>query len=195
MSDRRIFRYEVHSGAHLKRARVALEAFDAEGAPQQLFVGALELRYGIEARLFEYIAAELPSESRQQQLARLSQSAATKLLAHLTRLNPKSKHRTRLSITPQQGGTATVLYYTPVTSSLARIHGRLGELLHHNYFHKNPHWYVAGRPKSAGMPTLLLARDLIAQGIVELQEATAGSLLSNAGFRRRLDRLLADSNE
>ncbi len=39
----------------MERARVALRAFDEQDDVKQLFVAALMPRFGIEARLFEYV--------------------------------------------------------------------------------------------------------------------------------------------
>jgi hypothetical protein len=181
MKDGEMYRYPAHSRAHQQRAATALQLFDTADDVQQLFVAALELRLGIEARLFEYIRSALPSEIRDEKLATISTSSATWLLAFLTGLNESARTETTVVMTSEQTGHATAFRYTPVTQSLAKIHGRLGEILHWNYFAKNPHWFL---------PHRLHARDLIAQGLEELGAATSGTLLSHPTFKSRVDELL-----
>jgi hypothetical protein len=135
--DGGMYRYLAASHAFLERARDALRTFQQEDDVQSLFVGALMLRLGIEARLFEYIEAELPKESRREELMRISEYQATKLLARLIRMNPDASEETMLVLKPSFG-EAFGWRYTPVTKSLASLHGQLGELLHFNYFKKNP---------------------------------------------------------
>jgi hypothetical protein len=196
MKKNGLYRWLAASRAFLDRSRESLAQFDEKDDVQQLFVAALMLRYGIEARLFEYIEAELPQETRRDGIRRISDVAATKLLARLTGLNPRVAHETMHVFHPEQeGGHSFGFKYTPVTRSLAVIHGRLGGLLHFNYFKKNPEWYVATRTGGAGAPTLLHARDLIAEGIDELTKATAGTLLNNPTFARKVGTILAEVDE
>lgn len=183
MKDRNMYRWAAHSHAFLKRAQAAIAEFKDNHEVQQLFVSALMLRLGIEARLFEYIEAELPSDTRRDQLMRISEYQASKLLARLTRLNPDAKGEVHVRFTPVDGGESFGMRYTPMTDSLASIHGRLGELLHFNFFKKNPYWYMADRVDYPGLPTVLHAQDLIEQGIRELTEATSGDLLSHPQFK------------
>ncbi len=146
-----------------------------------------------EARLFEYIEAELPSETRRQQLPRIAEFQATKLLSRLTGMNPDAKRGVVLTITRSEGGPSFGLRYTPVTDSLARIHGQLGNLLHFNYFTKNPYWYIADRTDAPGLPTVLHAQDLVECGISELAEATSGDLLSHPQFKQVVQELVQES--
>ena len=183
MKKNGIFRWMATGTGFLNRARVALRAFDEQDDVQQLFVAALMLRFGIEARLFEYIRAELPAETREADIRKISEYTATNLLARLVGLNPRAANEGTHVFRPSKGGPAFGFSYTPVTQSLAAIHGRLGGLLHFNYFAKNREWYVDERPpKSSGVVTILVSRDLIAQGIEELAQATSGTLLNNPTF-------------
>ena len=61
----------------LERARVALRAFDEQDGVQPRFVAALMPRFGIEARLFEYVYAELPKDTRDADINKISGFAAT----------------------------------------------------------------------------------------------------------------------
>lgn len=80
-----IFKYPAHSHAFLTRARVALEAFDTEATVSNLFAAALEVRFGIEARLFEYIDAAIGRSPEKRR--HIKDYSATKLrtLARRTR--------------------------------------------------------------------------------------------------------------
>ena len=187
-----IYRYLATSSAFLDRARDALRVFRKEDDVQSLFVATLMLRLGIEARLFEYIEAELPRESRREEMIRISKYPAKKLFARLNQMNPDASHETLLVIREESGGEALGWRYTPVTQSLASLHGQLGELLHFNYFRKNPHWYIADRVEASGLPTLLHASDLIERGIAELAEATSGQLLNHPSFKVQVQGLVQE---
>jgi|ERR1019366_2857638 hypothetical protein len=192
MKKNGIFRWMATGSGFLERARVSLRAFDEEDDVKQLFVAALMVRFGIEARLFEYIYSELPKDTRDDDIKKISEFAATKLLARLVELNPRSTQETTHVFRPNDGGKPFGFRYTPVTKSLAAIHGRLGGLLHFNYFEKNREWYVDQRPTVAGVTTILTSRDLIAQGIEELAQATSGTLLNNPTFAREVAALRED---
>ncbi|HEY3287731.1 MAG TPA: hypothetical protein VGJ96_11505 [Gemmatimonadaceae bacterium] len=195
MKKNGIFRWMATGSGFLERARVSLRAFDEQGDVQQLFVAALMLRFGIEARLFEYIYAELPTDTRDDDIKKISDFAATRLLARLVELNPRTTKQTTHVFRRADGGQAFGFRYTPVTKSLAAIHGRLGGLLHFNYFRKNSEWYVDQRPAAASGNTILTSRDLIAQGIEELAQATSGTLLNNPTFAREVAALREDLQE
>jgi len=72
-----IFRWMATGSSFLKRARVALRAFDEHDDVQQRFVAALMPRFAIEARLFEYVYAELPKDARDADINKISGFAAT----------------------------------------------------------------------------------------------------------------------
>jgi hypothetical protein len=184
-----IYRWLAASRAFLGRARDSLKAFDEQDDVEQLFVAALMLRFGIEARLFEYIEAELPVETRQADVQRISEFAASRLLNRLTELNPRAAHgSTHVFRADDKPEAAFGFRYTPVTKELASIHGKLGGLLHFNYFKGNPHWYADSRNSQTGS-TILNSRDLIAEGIAELTKATEGTLLNNPSFASALANL------
>jgi hypothetical protein len=147
----------------------------------------LELRFGIEARLYQYIDAELGHAKQTRK--HLKEYAATKLLAQLTAINPKTSQQTIVQLTPEDGGKATTLAYTPVTRELANMHGQLGNLLHYTFFWINPYWRLKRQPTGPGRSAILQARDLVARGIEELSKAVSGNLLTNPSFGALVDDL------
>jgi hypothetical protein len=183
------FTFPAMSYAYLARARKALAQFDADLDATHLFVAALELRFGIEARLFEYIDAAI--DRNPEQRMRFKDYSATKLLARLTMENPRAQEVSYSRLTCEQTGQSSGFAYTPVTRELASIHGQLGNLLHFTYFWQNPHWYLNRRLESPGLPTLLHARDLVALGIDGLAYATSGNLLNHPSFKISVDELVA----
>ena len=190
-----LYRWLIDSRAFLVRARQGLEAFDGNDDVGQLFTAALMLRYGIEARLFEYIYHELPKNTRDDDISRISEFAASRLLNQLTDLNPRAAIGSTVVIRPDDGSEAFGFRYTPMTKSLAALHGRLGGLLHMNYFKRNRHWYISRRSDRPGTMLLLDARDLVAQGIDELAEVTSGTLLAHPSFGAALGHLLDEVDE
>ena len=145
-SDDPFFRYETHSRAFLERAKSNLGLFRNSGDPEMLFRSALHLRYGIEGRLNEYIAATLEICGRADK--KISDYSATKLLKRLRMLTPKTQDRMFVRFSAGANEPSTTLEYIPVSSILASVHGQLGELLHHNFFINNPNWML----KSQSVP-------------------------------------------
>ena len=60
--------------------------------------------------------------------------------------------------------------YTPVTKELASIHGRLGELLHHSFFVKNPNWAYKRKVVKNQFVTIDDSVPLIEKGILKYVE-------------------------
>ena len=171
-------RHAMHARAFLKRARVHLATFDEESDAPAIFYAALELRLGIEARLFAYLKPTM------RQLGRGAPTGyqATKLLAKLKEMNPKAEQRMMMRWTNGDTGEASPwLGYTPVTPELASDHGRLGNLLHFEYFEKNPYWFLPMRSK--GSPRSFVDwRDYLEGVAGRLEEACSGTLLTHATF-------------
>lgn len=149
--QRELYTWYTDSRSFLSRARQSLAAFDDREDVQELFIAALMLRYWIEARLFEYVYHELPKDTRDEDIARISEFAATRLLRQLTDLNPRSAVGTTLVFTPESGGKPFGFRYTPMTKSLAALHGRLGGFLHMNYFKRNRYWFLRARGDRPGV--------------------------------------------
>ena len=132
------FRYNIPSFCFLERARKQLKLFD-EGSSESLFYAALELRVGIEARLFEYIEASLRANNKPPK--RIKDYSATKLLKKLSEIDPNAVDPVTLIIAIEGSGQGTALEYTPITKQLASYHGMLGEMLHFKFFRNNKYWY------------------------------------------------------
>jgi hypothetical protein len=185
------FRFQIDSRSFLRRAREDLARFDADGDVGAFFNAALSLRMGIEARLFEYIKPALGSKRPED--AGIKEFAATKLLARLTRLNPDAGVATTIVIRAEGEGEGSAMQYTPVTPQLAAIHGRLGELLHYNYFWKSPHWFIKKPWRPGSLSTLVDARRLLDEAANGLEQATRGSLLGHPQFKVLVDELEAEA--
>src|SRR5216117_4061431 len=93
------YRPEWHSSAFLARARREPERFDA-GAAEALFYAALELRFGIEARIYDYLRATYQSLGRDPES--VTGYEVKKLLGALTRAAPSAALSAYLSITNEQ---------------------------------------------------------------------------------------------
>ena len=190
-ADSLFLRYPIGSRSFLDRAIEALARFDATEDASDFFFATLQLRLSIEARLFEYITASLRSVKPRD--AAIKEFTATRLLSRLARLNPDAHRPATLVVGVEGEAAKSAMQYTPVTPRLAAIHGRLGELLHYNYFWKHEHWYIKKEWKSGSMETLLDARGLLLEGIDEMRQATAGTLLSHPQFRTLVEELEAEA--
>lgn len=183
--------YRIDSRSFLSRAIEALARFDATADAGEFFIAALQLRFGIEARLCEYINASLGSVKPQD--AAIKEFTASRLMGRLALLNPDSHRPVTLVIGVEGEESRTAMQYTPVTPRLAAIHGRLGELLHYNYFWNHEHWFIKKEWKPGTVETLFDARGLLLEGVDELKKATAGSLLSHPQFTLLVENLEAEA--
>lgn len=182
-----------HTGARsfLARSKQHIEAFETIEALEHIFYAALELRFGIEARLNEYLGPALKSIGKDKK--DISDYVATKLLKRLLAIDPDAGRASTVRLTNEQRGCATVLQFTPVSGRLAAIHGQLGELLHFKFFTNNEHWMM--RKSLGGKPHRSVADylPLIKEGINELEHATSGSLLSSPKFTRLVEEVIEES--
>ena len=193
MPDTAPFRFNTSSRGFLERARAHLSAFLADGEVDRFFYAALELRFGIEARVTEYLKSALTSIGRD--VKDVDGYVASRLLKRLAEINPDYERGMTLRLTSQQTGDATVLHYTPVTRELASIHGRLGELLHYKFFLNNEHWLyripLGGAPHRS-LPDFV---PLLEQGCEELERATSGLLLGHPRFTEVVEEVLNEGIE
>lgn len=187
-----LFSYKAFSRAYLARALGLLEAFDSRRDVTSLFYAALELRLGIEARLTEYIEAELRSHRRSDE--NVLDYVATRLLKKLLALNPDAGQRVTVRITRDQGPpTPTRAFqFTPVTPLLAKMHGQLGELLHYKFFEANPDWRIPERLSDGQGRSLVDCRDFLGEVADELRAAVTGTLLTHPSFSRVVGDILND---
>ena len=182
-----LFKYGIPSHCFLERARKQLKLFD-EDTPESLFYAALELRMGIEARLFEYIEASLRASKKP--LERIKDYSAKKLLRKLSKIAPDATNPATLTMSTGAIGQGTVLEYVPVTRQLASYHGMLGEILHFKFFRNNKYWYrkkrLSQKPKKK---SLLDYRDFLEEAATELEKVNRGALRTHPKFIKFIDRL------
>ena len=185
------FRFRTDARSFLARSKVHVEEFEKTEAVEHFLYAALELRFGIEARLNEYLGPALKSIGKEKK--DISEYVATKLLKRLLIIDPESGRASTLRITNEQSGQATVLQFTPVSARLAAIHGQLGELLHFKFFVNNEYWIM--RKLLGGNPHRSLAEfvGLLKEGIGELDHATSGSLLSNPKFTQLVEEVIRET--
>lgn len=184
-------RFHIGSRAFLERARGHLSAFRAsEDAAPSLFYAALELRFGIEARVTEYLQTAMKNLGRDA--SEVNDYVATKLLKRLTQIEPNYEQGGGLRITNEQNGHQTILEFTPVTRELARLHGKLGELLHYKFFLNNKHWQL--KKPMGGQPHRSIGdfADMVDGGIAQLGEATRGLLLGHMRFTEIVSEVLGE---
>ncbi len=184
----KVIRFEAHARAFLRRAREHIARFDDEGdsAAAGLLYAALELRYGIEARLYDYLRATYKQLGR----AEPTGHEGKKLLAELLRAAPDAGRPSIVTWWREDGsGEGGGMRYTPVTPELARDHGKLGGLLHYRYFlASRGEWQI--RIRTPGRPrTLLDWRDYLADVADRLADACAGTMLTHVRFTELVERL------
>jgi len=177
------FNYNISAIHYLKHAKEQLQLFDS-GVIEGLFYGALDLRFGIEARLFEYIEASCLKLT----LKHSKEYVATKLLIILSKGNPYVDKPGGLIIKSSGEKSGSRLYYTPVTKELACYHGKLGEMLHFKFFKNNVDWFIKQRllPEGGRQKSLLDWRDILDDVVRELEYATSGHLLAHPTFEKLL---------
>lgn len=174
-------RYYIGSRGFLERSRALLRAFDDTEDVSALLGAALQLRFGIEARLHEYLSATLRQLGREK--SRIREYTASDLLKRLTREDPRAERATHVRFTQEQAPFgSTDMSYTPVTKDLATTYGRLSDVLHYSFFPKRPGWMLRARSSTGSVETLLDARDIVALGIEQLALATRGTLLAHPRF-------------
>ena len=179
-----LFQYNIDSQSYLCRGRDHLEHFDTGEVPS-LFYAALELRMGIEARIREYLDATI--KSRSKSYPKIKDHAATKLLNRLKEIEPDAENWAIVTFTMGKTGPQSKLVYTPVTQKLAKMHGRIGELLHFNVFKNSPDWFYNQRLNDIGSRSLLDIRDYLVNVADELKQANRGTLLIHPIFTKIVD--------
>lgn len=151
--------YDVSSRAYLARAKLNFDS----GKNESLFYAALELRCGVEARLKEYVVkGQVDSVSLRKipwQIEKLAKILAGYSEIHDKRyvfafVHPKTKERHDV-------------IYNPVSSKLRKIAETLGDYLH-------------CVDQNRVLKPLFFSefRQLVKQGIEELELATSGTLIA-----------------
>jgi hypothetical protein len=184
-------RFNTGARSFLARSIAQLAVFERDDSVEHFFYAALELRFGIEARLNEYLGPALKSIGKDNKS--ISEYVATKLLKRLISIDPDAGRASTLRITGEQSGHLTVVQFTPVSQRLAAIHGRLGELLHFKFFTNNEHWLI-GKPLGRNPHSSIADYvPLLREGIAELQQATSGLLLSNPRFTELVEEVAKEA--
>ena len=150
--------YHTSSRDYLKRAKAKLK----EGTPESLFYAAFELRCGIEQRMREYLEAWDHVSEKKKQGWRFPELGRT--IDHTFKLGDKVA---RFTITSDKKDKIYgVFYYTPVSSELKEMAGRIGNYLHAFREYKPPtdEWWNE-------------TRTYLENVYVELRKACSGTLL------------------
>lgn len=149
--------YNCGSRAYLARARMQLD----QNATEALFYAALELRFGIEARLHEYLEVQHHVSKKRREGWKIAE-----LGKNLKRAFDDGDKVVEIVINDQESGESVACYYTPVTASLKKNGQQLGNYLHALKEHKPPghKWWDD-------------FRSLLEAACQELKVATTGRLL------------------
>lgn len=189
--DNWLYQYNTHARAYLDRAKELLIKFDTEADVSSLFFASLELRFGIEARLYTYI--DVTYDLMGLDKSNINDYVATKLLNRLVLVDPDACKPAALQITEEQTGDSSTLHYTPVTPRLAKMHGQLGEIFHFKFFRNNPRWYFKGALRDNSQKTLLTYRRWLDDVVSELDNATRGNLLNIPKFTQLVQDILEEN--
>jgi hypothetical protein len=186
------YSFDCYSNAFLNRAQVLMKRFDEAEDATCLFYAALELRYGIESRLYEYIDAacntlKVTSEEKKEY-------AATRLLRKLVQMIPDAEEPATVIVSVAGSKNGIGFRYTPVTRKLAQMHGRLGETLHITFFRRNPNWYYRDSLTEYGQQSLTDLRRFLGEVEKELAEATSGQLRGCPQFTSAVLQTLAEED-
>jgi hypothetical protein len=169
------YEYTASSNSFLERACGLLARFDETHDPCFFFYCALELRLGIEARLFECL--EAAARSGNHPPAFKGEYSAKKLLKQLGSVSQDVLEASTFTITLEGDASSTSFECTPVTPELARMHERLGGLLHFGFFRQNPDWIYRLRLKEKGSMSLADHREFLTEVAAGLGKACRGDVL------------------
>ena len=182
------FNYNIDSRSFLKRAKQNLKIFDNCQNPQFLFYAALEIRTGIECRLYEYIKSSLKQHHIKQ--SKIKEYTASKLLKKLANIDIDTQSNIKVLFSIEGSRAASLVEYTPVTKELASFHGKLGELLHYKFFKTNPIWYYKMKlSEKYNEKSLSNYREFLQTILLEFEECTRGVLLSPPNFYETIEQL------
>lgn len=125
--------YERSPGAHLERAQALLDT----GRHSDVLYAALELRFGVEARLKEYLIPQDVPKSHKEEWA------INKLSRSLESVLGAGDGIFLVFVTQPRTGASFRLLYTPVSSRLQEIVKRLGDPLHfpRSRAAESPEWW------------------------------------------------------
>jgi hypothetical protein len=180
-NDYPFVRFHVGSRAFFTRASSQMLAFRSdENDVSKLLYAALELRFGIEARVSEYLATAM--QNLGHEATEVTDYIASKLLKRLTQIEPNYDQAGKVRLTNDKTGHQTVLEFTPVRRELASIHGKLGEMLHYKMFLNNKDWQFKKPLQNPSSRSIGDFAELVDTGISQLGDATRGLLLGHIRF-------------
>jgi hypothetical protein len=113
--------YDASSRGHLARARTQF----AVGTKESLFYAALELRYGIEARLHEYLDAGVDVVATKKKPWRINH-----LRREVEQMFGSHQKPVVVAVTQPETAKKVEVEYTPVTRSLEKLGKKFGKYLH-----------------------------------------------------------------
>jgi hypothetical protein len=185
------FAYHHDAYSYVERAQKQFRLFDA-GNPENLFYAALELRMGIEARLYDglrtLLQTNITEEERQRHSRRIERLSPDKLFRKLATIDEHTLQSYTLTLGRPGGQATSVLRYTAVTKELANDWDRVSKLLHYRFFIDNPEWYhkVKILLNRDNMRSLMDYREMLGDIARRLEEASSGDLLTPPSFLLRL---------
>ena len=191
MTNDTTYNYNIDSRSFLIRAKENLKIFDESQNPQFFFYAALEIRTGIECRLYEYILASL--KQNHLELNKIKEYSASKLLKRLASINIDALQNCKMLFSIEGNNVSSLLEYTPVTQRLASYHGMLGELLHYKFFKNNTNWYYKIMLYDKYHDKSISDYRVFLQTVLnEFEECTRGTLLSPPYFYETIEELNRD---
>jgi hypothetical protein len=179
MNDNPYFDYNIDSLSFIERAKMQLAKFDNEENISCLLYAALELRMGIESRLYEIIDGHPEEDTSKLKLNK--KFAASNLLKDLLSINPDADRESMISLSINVN-QQTFHRFTPVTKKLGSLHGKLGDMLHFNLFRDTPEWYGKKPNEDGKKYTLIQYRELLDEVVEELFQCSCGDLLLPVKF-------------
>jgi hypothetical protein len=188
------YKYTHGLGSCLDRAKKHLQLFD-DGIIESLFYAALELRMGIEDRLYQYINASIEEDKKSSK--KMKEYSVSKLLKILSTIDPKALEPMEIEITFSNSNNGFISRFMPITPEIASIHGKLGAMLHANFFYNNPGWiYKKDIGNITKQRNLMDYRDYLLEVITKLDEINQGTLMApvHINYVEFIDKLNNDDN-
>ena len=182
MNENPYYNYSIDSISFLERARDQLQLFDEQEMVSSLLYAALELRLGIEAKLYETIDALNKSEGKSKLSTK--EYAASKLLRKMLAIDPLAGEETTFTMILHPMGTSQAFSFTPATTKLVSMHGRLGEMLHYLIFRNTEYWYIKKPNEDESNISLAKYRAFIDEVIDELLKCSSGDLILPVKFKK-----------
>ncbi len=155
--------YAINAESYLTRARKQLD----EGTQSGLYYAAFELRCGVEARLHEYLNAYKRHTKVPEGKWRIPELVGDLEKAIEAGEFPSGDKIVQLDVLDkEERKIRATFYYTPVTSKLCSMAGRIGNLMHHpqQFIEDDNKWWTE-------------TRAFLEEMYLELQKACRGTLI------------------